>query len=142
MTKDDEDGEAIRTIVAEMTDGFNRHDARAATRMYAPDADFVSVRGEAAAGARKIEEKLAAIFATRAGGAVLTTLDVKVRFVRPDVALVHVLNELSGLVVPDGEKLPAHRELSLRVFTKDAGTWGVSAFHNTMQKPFGDPSPR
>jgi uncharacterized protein (TIGR02246 family) len=130
------DEEAIRRIVAEMTEGFSRHDARAATCMYAPDADFVSVRGETAAGSGEIEEKLAAIFATRAGGAVLTTLDVKVRFIRPDVALVHVLNELGGLVAPDGDKLPAHRELSLRVFVKDGGTWRVSAFHNTMQRPF------
>ncbi len=133
MTQDEE---AIRRIVAEMTDGFNRHDARAATRMYAPDADFVSVRGEAAAGSMEIEEKLAAIFATRAGGAVLTTLDVKVRFVRPDVALVHVLNELGGLVALNGKKLPAHRELSIRVFVKDDGAWRVAAFHNTMQRPF------
>jgi uncharacterized protein (TIGR02246 family) len=110
--------------------------------MYAPDADFVSVRGEAGAGAREIEEKLAAIFATRAGGAVLTTLDVKVRFIRPDVALVHVLNELGGLAAPDGDKLPAHRELSLRVLVKDDGAWRVSAFHNTIQKSFGDPSPK
>ena len=140
MTQDDEDEEAIRRIVAEMTDGFNRHDARAATRMYAPDADFVSVRGEAATGSRKIEEKLAAIFATRAGGAVLTTLDVKVRFVRPDVALAHVLNELAGLMAPDGEKLPAHREQSIRVFVKDNGAWRVAAFHNTMQRPFEAPA--
>jgi uncharacterized protein (TIGR02246 family) len=130
------DEKTIRRIVAEMTEGFNRHDARAATCMYAANADFVSVRGEAAAGSGEIEEKLAAIFATRAGGAVLTTLDVKVRFVRPDVALVHVLNELSGLVAPDGEKLPSHRELSLRVFTRDGKTWRVAAFHNTMQRPF------
>jgi uncharacterized protein (TIGR02246 family) len=140
MRHDRHDEAAIRGIVAEMTDGFNRHDAKAATRMYAADADFVSVRREAAAGSREIEEKLAAIFATRAGGAVLTTLDVKVRFVRPDVALVHVLNELGGLVAPDGEKLPAHRELSIRVFAKDGGTWRVAAFHNTMYRPFEAPA--
>jgi uncharacterized protein (TIGR02246 family) len=137
-----EDEDAIRKIVAAMTDGFNKHDATAATRMYAPDADFVSVRGDAAAGSREIEEKLAIIFATRASGAVLTTLNVKVRFVRPDVALVHVLNELGGLLAADGEKLPAHKELSVRVFVKDEGALRVAAFHNTMQKPFEAPVPR
>ncbi len=143
MAHDRHDDEAaIRGIVAEMTDAFNRHDAKATTRMYAVDADFVSVRGEAAFGSDEIERKLAAIFATRAGGAVLTTLDMKVRFVRPDVALVHVLNELGGLVAPDGAKVPAHRELSLRVFTKDGGTWRVAAFHNTMQRPFEAPAPQ
>jgi uncharacterized protein (TIGR02246 family) len=132
-----EDEEAIRKIVAEMTDGFNRHDANAAARMYAADADFVTVRGDAAAGSEEIERKLAAIFDTRAKAAVLTTLEVRVRFIRPDVALVHVANELSGLVSAEGEKLPAHRELSIRVFAKDGGTWRVAAFHNTIQRPFG-----
>ena len=38
------------------------------------------------------------IFETRAKAATLKTEDVKIRFIRPDVALAHVTNELSGLV--------------------------------------------
>src|SRR5690348_10114660 len=41
-----EDVEAIKRVIVEMTEAFNKHDATAATRMYTPDADFVSVRGE------------------------------------------------------------------------------------------------
>jgi hypothetical protein len=51
------------------------------------------------------------------------------------VALANVTNELSGLVAPDGQALPAHQELSLRVFVKNASTWRVAAFHNTMIAP-------
>jgi hypothetical protein len=57
---------------------------------------------------------------------------VTVRFIRPDVGVAHVTNELSGLVGPDGKGLPAHRELSIRVFAKDDRAWRVSAFHNTI----------
>src|SRR4051794_21526486 len=67
----------------------------------------------------------------------LRTEDVEIRFIRPDVAIVYVTNELSGLVAPDGQKLPPQREMSIRVFVKNDGRWQVAAFHNTMVNPFG-----
>lgn len=116
-----QDESAIKRVISEMTDGFNRHDAEAATRMYTEDADFVSVRGEVAKGRGEIKKGLAAILSTRARNAVLETRGVAIRFIRPDVALAHVTNELSGLVNADGQTLPAHRELSLRVFVNESG---------------------
>ena len=137
-----EDEEAIRKVIVEMTEAFNKHDAKAATRMYTPDADLVTVRGDASKGRDAIEKGLAAIFASRAKAATLKTLEVRIRFIRPDVAVAHVTTELSGLVSPDGQKLPAHRELSIRVFVKEQGIWRVAAFHNTMVRPFGTPTPQ
>lgn len=61
-----EDEAAIRRLIVEMTEGFNRHDARAATRMYTADADLVTVRGERFRGTEEFEKGLASIFATRA----------------------------------------------------------------------------
>lgn len=137
-TRADED--AIRKVITTMTEEFNRHDAAGATRMYADGARLVTVRGEVMDGRAAMEKGLAAIFATRARNAMHRTLDVSIRFIRPDVALAHVTNELSGLVAPDGQALPAHKELSLRIFAKDGGTWRVEAFHNTMVRPFDAPA--
>jgi len=109
------DVQAIRGLLDGMTAAFNAHDAQAATAMYADDADFVSIRGERAHGRSQIGKRLAQIFATRAGATTLRTLDTSIRFPRSDVAIVHVQNELSGLVAPDGSRLPAHQELSVRV---------------------------
>jgi uncharacterized protein (TIGR02246 family) len=131
-----QDDAAIRKVIVEMTEGFNSHDGKAAARMYAPDARLVTVRGEMLIGQPAIEKGLSAILTTRAKAASHRTIDVAVRFIRPDVALANVTNELSGLVAPDGRELPSHRELSLRVFVKDAGVWQVAAFHNTMVAPF------
>ena len=136
--RDDED--AIKNVIVQMTEGFNKHDAEASTRMYQPDADFVSVRGEMGLGRDAAEKTLRRIFETRAKFAALKTEDVHIRFIRPDVALAHVTNELSGLVAPDGQNLPSHRELSLRVFVKDDGVWRVASFHNTMLSPFPAPA--
>jgi uncharacterized protein (TIGR02246 family) len=131
-----EDEAAIRKVIVEMTDGFNNHDGKAAARMYAPDARFVSVRGDMMNGQAGIEKGLSAILTSRAKNATQRTMDVTVRFIRPDVALANVTNELSGLVAPDGHALPSHQELSLRVFVKDAGVWQIAAFHNTLVAPF------
>ena len=138
-TADDEI--AIQKVIGEMTAGFNNHDAEASTRMYKTDADFVSVRGEVGIGRDAAEKGLRRIFETRAKAATLKTEDVKIRFIRPDVALAHVTNELSGLVSPDGQALPSQRELSLRVFVKDDGMWRVASFHNTKVSPFPGSAP-
>jgi uncharacterized protein (TIGR02246 family) len=131
------DLEAIRHLIAETTAAFSSHDAKAFARHYTPDAWLVTVRGESMAGTAEIESGLATIFESRAQSAKLETLDVSIRFIRPDIALAHVLNELSGLKSPSGDLLPAHRELSIRVLVKDNGVWRVTAFHNTIVRPFG-----
>ena len=130
------DEEAIRNVILQMTEGFNKHDAKAATQMYTSNADFVNVRGDRYSGAEEIQQKLAAIFLTRAKQATLRTLNVTVRFVKPELAIAHVTNELSGLVDSAGLKLPPHQELSIRVFIKENDNWRVTAFHNTMIRPF------
>ena len=134
-----EDEVAIRKVIVEMTEGFNNHDGKAAARMYIPDAKFVSVRGDMMNGQAAIEKGLSAILTSRAKNATQRTIDVTVRFVRPDVALANVTNELSGLVAPDGHALPSHQELSLRVFVKNADVWQIAAFHNTLVAPFSPP---
>ena len=118
--------------MAATTDAFSRHDAKAWVKFCTPDAQLVTVRGESMKGIAAIEKGLTTIFQTRGRDVRLKTLDVTVRFIRPDVALAHVTNELSGLVSPEGQTLPPHQELSIRVLVKDQGVWRITAFHNTI----------
>ena len=129
-TRSDED--AIKAVIAETTDAFSRRDAKAWVKFCTPDAQLVTVRGESMKGVAQIEKGLATIFQTRGRHVTLKTLEVSVRFIRPDVALAHVKNELSGLLAPDGQTLSPHQELSVRVFVKDEGAWRIAAFHNTI----------
>ena len=59
-----EDMTAINAVIVEMTEGFNKHDAVAASRMYTSDAEFTNVAGMTK-GAAEIEKFLAAGFRTR-----------------------------------------------------------------------------
>jgi len=126
-----QDEAAIRKVIAATTELFNRHDAKGFVQHYTPDADLVTVRGEVMKGTAEIEAGLNRIFLSRAGGATLREVEASIRLLAPDVALAHVTNELSGLVGPGVERLPAHRERSVRVFVKKDGVWKVTAFHNT-----------
>ena len=129
-TRNDE--EAIKAVIAATTDAFSRHDAKAWVKLCTPDAQLVTVRGESMNGVGEIEKGLTTIFQTRGRNVTLETLGVAVRFIRPDVALAHVTNELSGLVNPEGQAVPSHLELSIRVLVKDQGIWRITAFHNTI----------
>ena len=129
-TRAEED--AIKAVMVQTTDAFNRHDAKAWAGFCTPDAQLVTVRGESMKGAAEIEKGLAAIFETRGRRAALKMLDVAVRVIRPDVALVHLTSEMSGVTSTDGQQQPAHRELSIRVVVREAGVWRITAFHNTI----------
>ena len=135
-----EDEESIKKVIVGTTEAFNQHDSKAFVRFYTRDAELVTVRGERMKGAAEIEKGLAAIFATRAKAVTLRTVETTVRFIRADVAVAHVTNELSGLVSPEGKQLPAHRELSIRVLVKERGRWSVTAFHNTIVRSFEPPA--
>jgi uncharacterized protein (TIGR02246 family) len=130
------DQTAIRRIIVEMTEAFNQHDAVAASRMYAPDVDFVSARGDKVESRAELEKLFATLFKTRLKNTTLQNEAVAIRFIRPDVAIVHVTNKSSGLTTPDGQKLPLHEESSIRVFVKDNEKWQIVAFHNTFVAPF------
>lgn len=82
-------------------------------------------------GLAEIQSGLRSIFETRGKRATLVTRDVQVSFVRPDVALAYVTNEMTGVLDAEGQPLPPHRELSLRVLLKEGGSWRIAAFHNT-----------
>ena len=129
-TRTDED--AVRAVIAATTDAFTRHDAKTWVKFCTPDAQLVTVRGEYMRGVAEIEQGLNRIFETRGRKVTLKTLDVAVRFIRSDVALAHVSNELSGLVSREGQTLPPHQELSIRVLVKDQAVWRIAAFHNTI----------
>lgn len=133
QTRSDKGEEAaIKALMVRTTDAFNRHDAKAWAQFCTPDARLVTVRGESMNGVAEIERGLTTIFETRGKNAQLKTLDITVRFIRPDVALAYITNQMSGITSPSGDSQSPHTELSVRVLVKDRDVWRITAFHNTI----------
>jgi uncharacterized protein (TIGR02246 family) len=124
------DEEAIMVVINSTTDAFNRRDTRTWLRHTTEDAELVTARGAMMKGAAAIEKGLTALFEGRNRNASVKTLAVTFRLVRPDIALVHVTNEISG-VVEGGEVNPPHQEISLRVLMKDRGVWRMAGMQIT-----------
>jgi uncharacterized protein (TIGR02246 family) len=126
-----EDEAAIRQAVATMTTAFNTRDDQASTSVTTTDADFVTVTGSWSKSSADYLAARRARFATALKNASIQVVDIKIRFLKPDVALAHVIQEIHGMSDSDGKELPPHRELSLRVFVQEHGKWLMTAFHNT-----------
>jgi len=54
---------------------------------------------------------------------------------------IRFLRSLSLRLSADGQKMPPHRERSIRVLVKEQGKWLTTAFHNTMVRE-GEPPGR
>jgi uncharacterized protein (TIGR02246 family) len=127
-----DDEAAIRAAIAAMTEAFNAHDPKAWSRLSTVDVQLVTARGEVMNGVAEIEKGLTTLYQTRNRTARARTLNVTVRFIKDDVAVAHVTNEVAGVVGPDAQTQPPQREMSLRVFVRDSGEWRLTAFHNTF----------
>ena len=126
-----EDEAAIREAVATMTTAFNTRDDQATAGLTTTDADFVTVTGAWSKSSADYLAARRARFATALKNASIRVIDIKIRFLRADVALAHVTQEVRGMSDDHEKELPPHTELSVRVFIREHGKWLMTAFHNT-----------
>jgi len=95
-----EDQKAIERVILDGIEAFNRHDALAGTASFTEDADFVNVYGKWSRGATEIERSRKERFETALREAKIKLLELRVRFIRPDVAIAHEAHELREPVKP------------------------------------------
>lgn len=128
----------IRAIIAEQVVAWNAGDARAFSASFAEDGSFTNIRGTVFYGRRAFEDRHAEIFRTFFKGSKLAMSPTKIRFVRPDVAIVDVATEVSELHgTPGGVKPGADGRIHTRlqeVFVKNDGEWRVESYHNVDVK--------
>ena len=122
------DETAIKQLVQQLQEGWNAHDGKAFAAPFAADADYVVVNGMKIKGREEIEKGHAGIFATIYKDSHNVGTVKGIRFLRSDVALVHVEWNLEHSM--GGERKRA-RAMNSLVVTKDNGKWSIAAFHNT-----------
>jgi uncharacterized protein (TIGR02246 family) len=141
---------AIRELVAAFEKACNKHDAKAFAAVFAPDADFTNVRGMTGHGRKAIEDFHRPLFEgdTSKGNpsfknAIVKIDEVKVRFVRPDVASVDILWTQTGSVAPDGKDRGTRKGIVAWMVTREKGEWQVAVMHNVelTLAPMARPKP-
>src|SRR5262245_8910052 len=138
-TADNVSAEAeILQIINDQVSAWNAGDARALCAHFAEDGSFTNILGSVLYGRRAVEEQHAAIFATFFKGSGLAMTVSKIRFARPDVAIVDVATEVSDpRDMPSPLPVRADGRFRTRlqeVFVKDSGKWWIASFHNVALK--------
>ena len=133
-----QDEREIRAIVDRMFDSWGRGDAAAYHADFTDDADYVSFDGSR----RGTDESIRShenLFRTVLHGSRLTGQVESIRFVTPDVAVVHLI----GSIVEGWRQQPRRRRLSRQtmVVVRRDGRWQVTAFHNTRVRPLPTSGP-
>lgn len=122
------DEAAIRENVRQMETGWNAKSGALFAKPFAADADYVVVNGMHLRGREAIEKSHQHIFDTFYKNSTLSVSVKQIRFLRPDVAVVHVnghnrFKQGAEIIEMDGT-------VTL-VMTKEKGDWKIVAFQNT-----------
>ena len=122
------DEKAIQVVITSLTEAWTAGDAQAWARAFTEDADFTVWNGLYQKGREAIERGHAQIFSTFYKDTKLRYIVRSIRFLRDDVAIVHV----DASLVKKSEDFPASPQaVPVLVMVKDKGQWRVAVFHNT-----------
>ena len=125
-----DDEEAIRRIEQTWDAAWNRHDAKALAALLSEDVDFVNVTGAWFRGRSEFEARMRETHQGAFKTSKRTTLDTSVKFLTPEIAIVHARWEMSGLGNADGTLRQPWHGIITRVVRKMDDNWVVVAAHN------------
>jgi uncharacterized protein (TIGR02246 family) len=124
----------LRALLARMSDAWERGDGDSYISAFSDDADYVVFDGTHLHGKQDIAAAHAPLWTNALKGAQLLTIGLTIRFVTPDVALLHS----RGAVQKWYERRPAKSAVSVQsmVAVRSNGAWQITAFYNTRYQPF------
>ena len=126
------DTQAIRDVEARWQDGWNRHDISALADLFTDDADFVTVIGKWCQGKKEFYDYHVRLHQVMFKDSIWKTTNTQIRFLKPDVAIVHVNWGITGDRNADGTPREKSRDgIFTQIMVKQNGQWKINASQNT-----------
>jgi len=128
----------IRKVVEAEEDAWNRADAKAFAARFQEEGSLTDVLGAVSRGRAEIERRQSELFTAYFKGSLLALKVRKIRFLKPDVAIVEIDTEVSRFhkappaVFVDAEKVIRTR--LLQVMVKSGSDWTIASFHGVDVK--------
>jgi len=130
------DTKAIRNVEARWQDAWNRHDMVALADLFTEDADFITVIGKWCKGKKEFYDYRVRLHQVMFKDSIWKTTDTQVRFLSPELAIVHVNWTITGDRNADGTSRPNSRDgIFTQVMVKHDGQWLITASQNTNIQP-------
>ncbi len=129
------DEAAVRALYQQLMDGWNQGRGAAFAAAFAEDGDLVAFDGTHFPGRAAIVPFHQELFDKWLKGSRLVGHVKRVRFLSPDVALMHAV----GGTILRGKSRPAPERDSIQtlVAVRQGGEWRLAAFQNTRLRPMG-----
>ena len=121
-------------LIGRLERAWNEADGRAFGEPFAPDADFVDIRGEHHRGREAIAAGHQAIFDSIYKGSSTDYVLTDARELSEDVILAHATAVLRA---PSGPLAGEHNSLLSLVLVRGGDGWEIAGFHNTIVAPQG-----
>lgn len=125
------DEAAVRNVPQEFAAAWAKHDGHQLAKIMSEDVDFVNVGGDWLHGRADFELYHSRLLSGRFRGSTLTPLDVAVRFLRPDLAVLHWSWRLEGDKNEDLTPRKTRFGLFTMIVGKRNGEWLVEVAQNT-----------
>lgn len=129
------DDEAVRKLPQSFCDAWAKHDGHELAKIMADDVDFVTVGAHWFHGRPDFEKYHSRLLSGRFKEAALTLLQTEVRFLQPDMAVVHWSWKIDGDKNFDGTPRARRFGMMTMVAQKRSGTWQVVVAQNTNAMP-------
>jgi len=125
-----QDMQALHQVAEKWEQSWNRHDMEAFATLFADDVQFVTKSGTWFQGKQATMNHHKQNHATVFKNSTWTTDNVAIKYVKPDVALIHIGWGLSGDSHHDGTPSSPRHGISTWVVEKRQGQWLLLAVHN------------
>ena len=124
------DEKALHDLFQMSKDGWNQGDGEAYATSFTEDADYILWNGTYLKGRQAIAAAHQQLFETRLQGSRLEGLIQHIRFLRADIALVHLQ---SSPQIP-GQQVPAPEQYAIQTLVgiRQANGWRFTSFQNTL----------
>lgn len=123
------DAAAVRRLYEDLMEGWNRGSGDSFAATFAEDGDLVGFDGNHLKGRRQIASFHQPLFSTWLKGTRLVGKVDSVRFLTPEVALVHAVG---GTVMRGrSQSSPERDSIQTLVATREDGEWRFAGFQNT-----------
>jgi len=135
MSQSDED--AIRDIELRFNAAWDAHDPDALAESLTDDAQFITVNGAwttSRAGFRDLMQRLHGATGPYRSST-RKTPEMRVRFLAPDIAILHSRFWIEGEVLHDELSQASRESVGLRVVHRIGGCWRIVATQNTDVRP-------
>jgi uncharacterized protein (TIGR02246 family) len=118
---------AIRKLYEQFVTAWNKHDVAAMADNWVEDGDHVEPDGHVAKMRGQVAELLKQEHSSVFKSSHLTLTIDSVWFIVTDAALADGTYELSGIVAPDGQQIPARKGRFSTVFIYERSRWWIAA---------------